>query len=272
MTGARSRCPGFTLLEMALVVGLIVLVSAMAIPAFIRQIRQEELPTSANQLRSLLELVRANAAFDGLRYRIRFPCQGEVDALGGTTQPIVEREDDPMNNPERFNPMTAPWAVGTTLIGEVRCAEVRLGRPNVHDLQERRTEAAEDLKKAFEKRNKKNEEMDPDRPPFIVEPDGTAEWATFLLTDAPAYVPLEQLEDHRRIEVLHEGLTGLCWLQRPFYDEELDLFEEKNWPVLLRRDFLEPRVLTEDDVLELRDLPSSTEAPPMLPEPTEVAP
>ena len=36
-------------------------------------------------------------------------------------------------------------------------------------------------------------------------------------------------------------------------EEELDLFEEKNWPIVLRQDFLDPRVLTEDDVLELHD-------------------
>ncbi|MCH7632740.1 MAG: hypothetical protein IIB59_05965, partial [Planctomycetes bacterium] len=51
-----------------------------------------------------------------------------------------------------------------------------------------------------------------------------------------------------------EGLTGLCWLQRPFYDEELDLFADKGWPAVLRQDFLRPDMLTEDDVLELREI------------------
>ena len=31
--------------------------------------------------------------------------------------------------------------------------------------------------------------------------------------------------------------------------------KEKNWPVVLRKDFLTPRMMTEQDVLELRDHP-----------------
>jgi hypothetical protein len=58
-----------------------------------------------------------------------------------------------------------------------------------------------------------------------------------------------------RIEVILEGPTGLAWLQRPFYDEELDLFEEKGWPAVLRKDFLDKAVLTEDDILELWPYP-----------------
>jgi len=63
------------------------------------------------------------------------------------------------------------------------------------------------------------------------------------------------LYTHPGIDVIVDGLSGLCWLQRPFYDEELDLFEEKNWPAVLRKDFLSPLELTERDVLELRELP-----------------
>ena len=56
------------------------------------------------------------------------------------------------------------------------------------------------------------------------------------------------------LDLIVEGATGLSWIQRPFYDEELDLFEEKGWPAVLRQDFLDPRVLTENDVLELREI------------------
>jgi hypothetical protein len=34
----------------------------------------------------------------------------------------------------------------------------------------------------------------------------------------------------------------------------LELLSEKNWPVILRQDFLDPRVLTEEDVLELHEV------------------
>ena len=95
--------------------------------------------------------------------------------------------------------------------------------------------------------------IDPERPPLFVEPDGSCEWATFVLTTAPRDVELDQLEDHPRLWLILDGTIGLAWMQRPFYDEELDLFEEKNWPAVLRQDFLDDRVLTEDDVLEIRE-------------------
>ena len=75
------RAGAYTLIEIILVVGLLVALSAMAIPNFVRQIERERLPGSVRQLRSLLTLVRANAAFDGKRYRFRFPTEDEQEAL-----------------------------------------------------------------------------------------------------------------------------------------------------------------------------------------------
>ena len=93
----------------------------------------------------------------------------------------------------------------------------------------------EELAEAFE-------DIDPERPPLYVEPDGTSEWVTFVLTTAPPDVELDKVEDYGCLELIVDGSTGLAWMQRPFYDEELDLFEEKNWPAVLRQDFLDPRV------------------------------
>lgn len=250
-SGLSHRQSAFTLLEVSLVVGILVLISAMVIPNFIRQFRADELPRSAKQLRSLITLVRANAAFDGLRYRIRFPDEDELDPLGGDCQPRVEREDDPIEESEVFNLVTAPWAVGKTLLGDVWCAEVRLEKPTIERIKEERDRIAEEIGKELEEAF---EEIDPERPPLFVEPDGSSEWATFILTTAPREIELDQLEDYPRIEVILDGATGLAWMQRPFYDEELDLFEEKGWPAVLRQDFLDPRVLTEDDVLEIREM------------------
>ena len=248
---------GFTLLEVSLVIGIVFLIAMMVVPNLIDEFKREELPGSAKQLRSLLTLVSANAAFDGKRYRIRFPEEDEEDALGGDRQPLIEREDDPFEEPDVFNPVTDPWAVGNTFLGEVWCAEVRLGRPTIERLRERRSEIEEALDEEFE-------EFDPQRLPLFFEPDGTSEWATFVLVaDAPRGIDPEALEDYERIEVIYEGETGLAWLQRPFYEEELDLFEEKNWPAVLRQDFLRPQVLTENDVLEIREvhLPDKEEVP-----------
>ena len=246
----HSTAYAFTLLEIVLVVGILALITAMALPMLIDEITRQGLDGSARQMRSLLTLVGANAAFDGKRYRLRFPEEDEEDPLGGDRQPLIEREDDPIEEPEVFNLVTAPWAIGATLLAEVWCAEVRLGRPTVESLRELergRSEIEDALEEEYE-------DFNPQRPPLIFDPDSTTEWATFVLTDAPREIEIDQLEDYNRIEVLLEGETGLIWLQRPFYDEELDLFEEKNWPVVLRQDFLNPDVLTEDDVLELHEV------------------
>ncbi|MGB2988223.1 MAG: type II secretion system protein [Phycisphaerae bacterium] len=253
MRPTRSRphqYRAFTLLEVSLVVGILVVLSAMVVPTFIRQLKEDELPRSARQLRSMITLVRANAAFDNLRYQIRFPNEDELDPLGGERQPLIEREDDPIDDPEVFNLVTAPWAVGNTLLGDVWCAEVRLGRPTIEEIRTRRERAAENIEEELEELF---EDIDPERPPLFVEPDGSSEWVTFVLTTAPRDIELEELEDYPQVDLIVDGATGLAWLQRPFYEEELDLFEEKNWPAVLRQDFLDPRVLTEDDVLEIRE-------------------
>ncbi len=254
--GNRRRTRGrfslaYTLLEVILVVALLVVISAIAIPSFVGQLEREELPGSARQLRSLLSLTRANAAYDGKRYRIRFPGEDEKDSTGDDRQPIVEREDDPIRDPETYTPVTAPWAVGKTLLGGVWCAEVRLGRPTIEDIQERRQRGAPEI---TDELIREQEDLEPETPPLYIEPDGASEWATFVLTPAPRDTLLDELEDHPRVEMIVEGTTGLAWIQRPFYDEELDLFEDKGWPAVLRQDFLDPRELTENDVLELREI------------------
>src|SRR5512134_316282 len=97
---ARHAPRAFTLIELLLVAGLIAVLSMLVLPNFARQIKAEELPASANNLRSLITIVSAHAAFDSKRYRIRFPRQDEADPFGGSTQPIIEREDDPIHEPE----------------------------------------------------------------------------------------------------------------------------------------------------------------------------
>lgn len=243
------RLAAYTLIEVVLAMGILVVLTALAMPNFYRELKRDELPRSGNQLRSLLTLLRANAAFDSKRYRIRFAVEGEDDPLGGKNQPIIEREDDPFREPDVFNVVTAPWAVGAPFFGKVWCAEVRLGKPTIEALQrsKRRSGIEDALIESFE-------DFDPERPPLVVYPDGTCDWVTMVLTTAPQDTRIDELENYERIEVILEGATGLAWLQRPLYDEELDLFEEKNWPAVLRQDFLSPRVLTEDDVLELRDV------------------
>jgi len=251
---AAGRIGAYTLIEIVLVVTILVAIAGIVIPNFTIDLEKERLPSSARRLRTLIAMVQANAAYDSVRYRIRFATEEEEDeTLIGSKQPIVEREVDPVNEPEIFERVTAPWAVGKIFEEDIRCAEVRLGRPNIEQLRERefRSEIEDVLQETFE-------DFDPLRPPYIVEPDGTADWAVFVVTEADEDVDpvdLADSEEFSTIEVIVDGRTGTAWLQRPLYDEEIDLFEEENWPIVLRQDFLDPRVLTEDDVLELHDIP-----------------
>lgn len=248
-TKPSFRC-AYTLIEIMLVVGILLAISAYAVPNFVNQIRADAMPRSARKLRTLITLVRAHAALEGKRYQIRFPNEDELDVLGGDQQPRVEREDDPFEEPEVFNLVRAPWAIQTTLLGDVWCPEIRLGKPTIADIVERRKRSVEQLE---EKLDEEFEEYEPQRLPLMFELDGTSEWSTFVLTEAPRSIALEELEDYPQIELIVDGMTGQGWLQRPFYDSELDLFEEKGWPAVLRQEFLDSRELTEDDVLELRE-------------------
>jgi len=240
---------GLTLLEIVLVLGILAALTAAVVPDLIRRVEQQRLPGSADQLRSLLITARSHAMFDGKRYRVRFPREDELDDEGDDRQPLIEREDDPLLEPGVFNPIKEPWVYGRTLLRDVWCAQVRLGKPTVAKLLEG-YQSNDDL----EALGKEFEDEDPDFPPLILEPDGTSKWVTFVLTDVPRDRDIEDLEEEDPvIEVIVDGETGLIWLQRRFLEEELDMLEEHHWPAVLRQDFLRPEPLTEDEVLEIQD-------------------
>jgi prepilin-type N-terminal cleavage/methylation domain-containing protein len=250
--GRRGR-GGFTLIELLLAIGLLVVLAALATPNLVRQIEDARFPESAKEFRALLEIVRVHAMMDGLRYRIRFPEEdiGELDRLKTDVQPIIEREDDPVEFPEEFNRVNEPWTLDATFKKGVWCVEVRLGRPRIDRsfLEDGETESIQLVGQ--------DSDFDEDRPPLYFEPDGVSDWATFVLTSAPRETSLEEIKDvekgHPVIEVIIEGPTGQVWLQRPFHDEELDMLAENGWPPVLRQDFLRRELLTEDDVLEINE-------------------
>jgi hypothetical protein len=228
-------------------------------PALYFALAGEQLPESARQLRALIQLTRANAMYEGRRYRVRFPEDDEIDGQGGQIQPIVEVERDPLTFPEVFTPVRASWAEEATLKRGIRCARVRLGKPTV-DLLLGRSGAAE-YERAQEEELERALEVDFESgfPPLVIEPDGTCDWVTYLLTDAPLDEDVVDVDPrdspYEMLEVIVDGLTGLAWLQRPLYVEELEMMREHNWPPVLRHDFLNPRALTEENVLEVRMSP-----------------
>lgn len=256
---------GFTLLEVLLVVGLLAILTAAVMPNLLGRFTKERLPRSAKQMRSLLQLTRANAMLDGKRYRLRFPREEELDEEGTDLQPIVECEEEPFRNPGVYVPVEATWVRGETLLERVLCVRVRLGKPTVEQLLENIEDVTAELDEEEKQKNvfyqEFMEDFEKDYPPLVFEPDGTSEWVTFIIAEIPRGVDAEKphdlepdaLADYKRIEVICDGLTGLAWLQRPFYEDELKMFLEHGWPAVLRKDFLRPQPLTEQEVVEIQE-------------------
>jgi len=258
MTQSR-RQPGYTLLEILLVAGLLAILAGFVVPATLGMFEREQLPESARQLRTLIQLTRANAMYEGRRYRIRFPEEDELDGQGGQIQPIIEVERDPLSMPDQFSLVRASWAEDATLQRGIRCARVRLGKPTV-DLLLRRSGAEVEVEQEEEKLDRALDvDFEEGFPPLTIEPDGTCDWVTFLLTNAPVDEDILDVDprdtEFEMLEVIVDGLTGLAWLQRPLYVEELEMMKEHNWPPVLRHDFLSPQALTEENVLEVRMSP-----------------
>ncbi len=226
-------------------IGVLLLLAGFLFPNLLGQIERERMPQSAEQMRALVQMTRANAMFDGRRYRIRFPQPEEVDHPQELRQPLIERENDPLDRPNEFFPVSHPWAHGVTIHDSVWCAEVRIGKPYLY-------EGEVEYDEPYIAPNAIERE-DPYRPAVYFEPNGVSTWATFVLTDAPEGTDPDALEHYKRIEVIFDGDTGLAWLQRPFYPEEIQMLVEHDWPPVLRNDFLRPEPLTEDQVLEIRE-------------------
>ena len=249
--GWRRR--GFTLLEIVLVVGLFAILSAMVMPTFFRALNEAKLPESCRRLRALVQLTRGNAMLEGRRYRIRFATADEIDGNGTQRQPIIEVERDPLAAPGQFTPVLASWARDPVFEEGVRCASVRLGRPTIEMMRGESLEADQAAEDALAQRI--GDIFPPGLAPVVFEPDGTSEWATFVVTDAPPGVDYADLdpESQQVVDVILDGLTGLAWLQRRLYEDELTMMQDHGWPPVMRKDFLDPVALTENDVLEIRE-------------------
>jgi len=249
----KIMASAFSLLEIILVLGIFAILSAMIMPTFIRELQGAKMPESCRRLRGLLQLTRGNAMLEGRRYRIRFPSEDELDGDGTQYQPVIEVERKPLEEPEIFTPVLASWARDPIFDEGVRCARVRLGRPTIEmmmgEVLDEEKETEDDMAERI------GDVFAEGHAPLVFEPDGTSEWATFVITNAPADVDYEDLdpEEDNIIDVILDGLTGLSWLQRRLYEDELTMMQEHGWPPVMRKDFLDPVALTEDDVLEIRE-------------------
>jgi prepilin-type N-terminal cleavage/methylation domain-containing protein len=89
---------GFTLLEVVLVVAVIAVISAMAIPGVLNTTRQIRVSASAREVERELQVARMKAVKSNRAIRVRFNCPGagqyRITELLGTTQFPAADDDD----------------------------------------------------------------------------------------------------------------------------------------------------------------------------------
>jgi type II secretory pathway pseudopilin PulG len=93
---------GFTLLEIALTVGLVVLLLSLAIASFTNWYEADLLPEGARQFEGLLRLARADAASRGRQVRLVFDPE--------TLRPRLLWEPSPLEEPGNFVSHPGEWA------------------------------------------------------------------------------------------------------------------------------------------------------------------
>ncbi len=244
-----GRHRGFTLLEVLLTIGVLLLILAIALPDYEAMFGQRSLKESGDQLKALIVMAHARSMKEGRRYRVFFPgtpdpnddlAEKEIDVPLETLQPKVERQVDPLINPEWYEEVNESWIPEKIMMDGTRCVAVLPGKPNF-DINPETPIAGPSVSE--------------DLAEFVrvtFHPDGTSDWATFVLTDLPFEIEVE--EDHvgRIMNVVVDGRTGKPWMQRALRVTEVELMLENGAEPILRQDFTDPMEITEDHILHVQ--------------------
>ena len=216
------RMPGLTLIELAITMGLVVLLASIAWPLMSGRITKAELPDSADRIRSMLFMARSGAVMEHRRHRVRFE--------PGEQQPIIEYEVDPIREPGVWEPLTAKWTEEPVLLGDVQVHEVEIGRPfwtrplaatdRPEDLEEEAEEESltgdaesglEEMALLWPEAGMEDVEIDENRPSIIFEVDGSSDWATLYL--ARVDPEDELLEEEPQLWIVLDGRTAVARIQ-----------------------------------------------------------
>ncbi len=224
------RLPGLTLIELAITMGLVVLLASIAWPLMSGRITKAELPDSADRIRSMLFMARSGAVMEHRRHRVRFE--------PGEQQPIIEYEVDPIREPGVWEPLTAKWTEEPVLLGDVQVHEVEIGRPfwtrplaatdRPEDLEEEAEEESltgdvesglEEIALLSPEAGMEDVEIDENRPSIIFEVDGSSDWATLYL--ARVDPEDELLEEEPQLWIVLDGRTAVARIQEKIDDATL---------------------------------------------------
>lgn len=236
------------MLEILLTIGVLLLILAITFPNYQAMFQQRALKESGDQLKALIVMCHAKAMQEGRRYRVFFPgtpdpndrlADKEIDVPYETMQPKVERQVDPLVNPEWYEEVHDDWIPAKIMMDGTRCVAVLPGKPNF-EIRPESPIAGPSVSEDFAE--------------FIrctFQPDGTSDWATFVITDLPYDIDVEAHHVGRIINVIVDGRTSKPWLQRALRVEEVELMQEHGASPILHQDFTDSMLITEDNILEV---------------------
>ena len=224
--GCAGRAGGFTLLEILIVLALLVIMVGFAWPMMESQITAAQLPESANRVRDMLFMARAEAALEHRRVRVRFVPEEQ--------NPIIEYEPDAILRPDEWEPVKSAWAQEPMLLADIQVHDVLPGRPvylepisvdsSPDEVQEasakEQEDAAEfDASAADSGMDNEDGEVDETRPPIIFEADGSTDWATIIVARLPLTEIIE--EQSEQLWVVLDGRTGLALVREKVTEAQL---------------------------------------------------
>jgi hypothetical protein len=186
----------------------------------------------------------------GLKLRISFPGtpdpndpttkDKQVDVPAETFQPTVQAQADAMLNPDAFADLHDDWTGGPILQPGTRCVAVLPGMPNF-DINTASPIAGPSMAQGVQATFV----------PLTLNPDGTCDWVTFVLTDLPPDVQLEAYHAPRILNVIVDGRTGQTWIQRALRVDEVEVMQQHGASPILHVDFTSPDEITERNILQI---------------------
>ncbi len=179
--GSKACATGFTLVEVCLSIGLLVLLMTVAVMAFGPWQQHSALPEGMQRFATVLRACQAAAAANGCRIRVTFAPQEGPDGSSSAALVKVEWEPQPLAQPGVFQAYQG-WLPGYQELEKmVRVVGCNLTGPS-----------------AYQPAGQGSQDQ---TPPVMFFPDGSSDWAQVSL--ASAYP-----SDTRRARVELNGTTG----------------------------------------------------------------
>lgn len=248
------RHRGFTLLEVLITIAILGLIVAFTFSNYGKVTASRSLQESSDRLRTLIMRAHAEAMRSGLKLRISFPGtpdpndpltkDEQIDVPAETFQPSVQiqadHDKDGLPDADSFDDCHDDWTAGPILQPGTRCVAVLPGQPNF-DINTASPIAgpsmAQGVRATFV--------------PLTLNPEGTCDWVTFVLTDLPPDVQLEAYHAPRILNVIVDGRTGQTWIQRALRVDEVEVMHQHGASPILHVDFTSPDEITERNILQI---------------------